>query len=491
MSQQTINIGTTPSDGTGDSLLTAFGKVNANFGELYTGLAGKVGSSDLSAEATARESADTTLQGHIDAEATARESADTTLQGHIDAEATAREAADALLAPLDSPAFIRNPTAPTPAPGDNSNAISTTAFVKASIDALVAGAPSALDTLNEIATQLGNDESAVSALTSAVASKVPQTRTVNGHALSADVTLTKTDVGLGAVTNDAQLKASQLSTDGTMAGNSDSLVPSQKAVRAYVAANAGGGGSSILRALGTLQAYTSPSVDAAPPPNVSLSFQNVSAAYANIWIDWNGTTWMITFAPGGYNGGDFPIDSSSCASGSDYAGALLYILATNSGQFPNASVVSNDNAGNIVIANTQTGSSASFSVSESDSGEGLVSISGGGTGTDGSTQGGGAQEVVLATGANDKKVKMLSAFFDGSLTDESYGALFLRSPSSVDTQITNSVAGSVFNQLLPTSGQLSSWTLGLNAGESLVAKLTGVTATDGSTATVSAIFEQS
>lgn len=35
---------------------------------------------------------------------------------------------------------------------------------------------------------------------------VPDTRQVNGHALSADVTIGKSDVGLGNVTNDAQLK---------------------------------------------------------------------------------------------------------------------------------------------------------------------------------------------------------------------------------------------------------------------------------------------
>ena len=49
------------------------------------------------AEATARENADTALQGNIDAEATARENADTALQGNIDAEATARENADGIL----------------------------------------------------------------------------------------------------------------------------------------------------------------------------------------------------------------------------------------------------------------------------------------------------------------------------------------------------------------------------------------------------------
>lgn len=36
MSQQVINIGTTPNDGTGDSLRTAFNKINNNFSELYS-----------------------------------------------------------------------------------------------------------------------------------------------------------------------------------------------------------------------------------------------------------------------------------------------------------------------------------------------------------------------------------------------------------------------------------------------------------------------
>jgi len=36
---------------------------------------------------------------------------------------------------------------------------------------------------------------------------VPNTRTVAGHALSADVTVSASDVGLGSVTNDAQIKA--------------------------------------------------------------------------------------------------------------------------------------------------------------------------------------------------------------------------------------------------------------------------------------------
>ena len=36
MSNQTINIGSQPNDGTGDSIYTAFQKVDANFQEVYT-----------------------------------------------------------------------------------------------------------------------------------------------------------------------------------------------------------------------------------------------------------------------------------------------------------------------------------------------------------------------------------------------------------------------------------------------------------------------
>ncbi len=44
MAKQTINIGTTANDGTGDQLRSAFDKVNDNFTELYSDDAGDVGS---------------------------------------------------------------------------------------------------------------------------------------------------------------------------------------------------------------------------------------------------------------------------------------------------------------------------------------------------------------------------------------------------------------------------------------------------------------
>ncbi|HAH31125.1 MAG TPA: hypothetical protein DCL44_02305, partial [Elusimicrobia bacterium] len=53
---------------------------------------------------------------------------------------------------------------------------------------------------------------------------------LDGSALTG---LTKAQVGLGSVTNDAQLKAADLDTDTALTANSDAKVSSQKAVKAY------------------------------------------------------------------------------------------------------------------------------------------------------------------------------------------------------------------------------------------------------------------
>jgi len=47
MAKQTIGIGTTANDGTGDAIRTAFDKVNENFTEIYTGLAPSSGTIDV------------------------------------------------------------------------------------------------------------------------------------------------------------------------------------------------------------------------------------------------------------------------------------------------------------------------------------------------------------------------------------------------------------------------------------------------------------
>lgn len=75
-------------------------------------------------------------------------------------------------APLASPALTGVPTAPTTATSDDSTRIATTAYVKNNIEALIGGAPTALDTLNELAAALADDADYAATITTALAAKV-------------------------------------------------------------------------------------------------------------------------------------------------------------------------------------------------------------------------------------------------------------------------------------------------------------------------------
>ncbi len=74
---------------------------------------------------------------------------------------------------LESPALTGLPTAPTASAGTNTAQLATTAFVKTAVDNLVASAPAALDTLNELAAALGNDAAFSTTVTNSLASKAP------------------------------------------------------------------------------------------------------------------------------------------------------------------------------------------------------------------------------------------------------------------------------------------------------------------------------
>lgn len=133
MAQETIGIGASADDGTGDDLRTAGGKINANFTELYASAAAAVSSL-------------------------------------------------ALKAPLASPVFTGNPEAPTQSPGDSSTRLATTAFVAEAIVAL------SLGTMSQAAAAdyyTANQSDVITdALASAIAGKADS---VHSHAIS-DVT---------------------------------------------------------------------------------------------------------------------------------------------------------------------------------------------------------------------------------------------------------------------------------------------------------------
>jgi hypothetical protein len=150
--------------------------------------------------------------GNVDNTTDALKPISTATQTALDAKLASATAATtyetitnvALKAPLASPALTGSPTAPTALAADNSTKIATTAYADRAASnataALVASAPAALDTLNELAAALGNDASFSTTVTNSIATKAPIasptfTGTVSG--------ITKTMVGLGNVDNTA------------------------------------------------------------------------------------------------------------------------------------------------------------------------------------------------------------------------------------------------------------------------------------------------
>jgi hypothetical protein len=94
------------------------------------------------------------------------------LQTQLDAKLATATAASTY-APLASAALTGVPTAPTAAANTNTTQVATTAYVQTEITDLIAAAPGALDTLNELATALGNDAAFSTTVTNSLATKLP------------------------------------------------------------------------------------------------------------------------------------------------------------------------------------------------------------------------------------------------------------------------------------------------------------------------------
>ena len=85
-----------------------------------------------------------------------------------------------------NPTFTGEPKAPTPAAGNNTTRIATTAFVQAAITALINDAPDTLDTLKEIAAAINNDPKFSTTINNALAGKQPLDETLT-HLSGKDV----------------------------------------------------------------------------------------------------------------------------------------------------------------------------------------------------------------------------------------------------------------------------------------------------------------
>ncbi len=99
-----------------------------------------------------------------------------------------------------NPTFTGEPKAPTPAAGNNTTRIATTAFVQAAITALINGAPATLDTLKEIAAAINNDPKFSTTINNALSGKQPLDETLT-HLSGKDVAGLLSYLGLGETIN--------------------------------------------------------------------------------------------------------------------------------------------------------------------------------------------------------------------------------------------------------------------------------------------------
>ncbi|EFK6062492.1 phage tail protein [Escherichia coli] len=95
-----------------------------------------------------------------------------------------------------NPTFTGEPKAPTPAAGNNTTRIATTAFVQDAITALINGAPATLDTLKEIAAAINNDPKFSTTINNALSDKQPLDETLT-HLSGKDVAGLLAYLGLG------------------------------------------------------------------------------------------------------------------------------------------------------------------------------------------------------------------------------------------------------------------------------------------------------
>lgn len=101
-------------------------------------------------------------------------------------------------APLASPALTGTPTTTTPVAGNKSKQIANTEFVMTALAELVASAPGALDTLNELAAAIGNDPTFATTMVNALAGKAAKATTAAGYGLTDVYTKTESDSALAA-----------------------------------------------------------------------------------------------------------------------------------------------------------------------------------------------------------------------------------------------------------------------------------------------------
>jgi hypothetical protein len=166
-------------------------------------------------------------------------------------------------APLASPALTGTPTAPTAAANTNTTQIATTAYVQTEINDLIASAPGALDTLNELAAALGNDASFSTTVTNSLAGKLSLT----GGTMSGAIAMgTNKITGMGNPTSNQDAATKYYVDNVTVApSNLTGPITSVGAATA-VAAQTGTGSTFVMQASPTL---TTPNIGVATATSIN------------------------------------------------------------------------------------------------------------------------------------------------------------------------------------------------------------------------------
>ncbi len=163
------------------------------------------------------------------------------IQTQIDSKLST-STASSTYAPLVSPALTGVPTAPTAAANTNTTQIATTAYVQTEIADLIASAPGALDTLDELAAALGDDANFATTVTNSLAGKLSTT----GGTMSGAIAMgTNKITGMGDPTS-AQDAATKYYVDNVTVAPSNLTGPITSVGAATAVASQTGTGSTFV-----------------------------------------------------------------------------------------------------------------------------------------------------------------------------------------------------------------------------------------------------
>ena len=248
------------------------------------------------------------------------------IQTQLDSKLATSTAASTY-APLASPALTGVPTAPTAAANTNTTQIATTAYVQTEINDLIAAAPGALDTLNELAAALGNDASFSTTVTNSLATKL----NLSGGTMTGAIAMGNnkiTNLGTPTASTDAATK-NYVDTVTVAPSNLTGPITSVGNVTS-VAAQTGTGSTFVMQTSPTL---TTPNIGVA----TATSINGTTIPSSKTLVATDSTQYVVPSQTG--NSGKFLTTNGTTSSWgtavapADYSAKGVILVGTGAGTF--------------------------------------------------------------------------------------------------------------------------------------------------------------